>query len=463
MKQPNIFLSLCQLFFNIIVLIVRLHVARPLWTASFYLGLIAFQFAKTGGYVHAIFTLAVIALLWKFLRIPLARRLRRRQYARWVHMIMAQTLWSDEDIKPQRFATITETPMAGVWKVDLETPLGQADEDIIKILPKFRAGLKLSDTILLADENPYDGVVSVLFCESNPLETVLDSAAAPVLHMAPTEKNNPYHWLPIGVDAHGGDYEVPLFLEEGGSVRQLCAGMSGSGKSSIVRQQLLQGVLNPHIDVAIFDGKGSEFGLFEPYVQAFGRTPTEFWKQLRYLEDEISRRGKVLNDNKMLQNDRVSQSWNPADDGNFLLWVWDEIGVTMAGFDNKQRFEAQTRLYGILSVARSLGVAAVLSSQTFKSDLLSTQIRDNCFDVSLGYKMNSNQEAAYIGFDVSDDISPANIRGKIMKSGKSATVGTFAMKGIDRDAFGRSYFITDKQIKAQLSSLEPINVPVLSK
>lgn len=438
-----------------------LHKIRPLWTLAFYCGLFALIALTQGDWFISLLLVAVPVLAFKYLKNPLEDSRQRRIFKKTVLSIMEQTLWKGYKVKT--FVQISKTSMDGVSRVDFYTPQGEADEAVLKLMPIFSAGLNLATIVPLPDANAFDGVVSVLMCKVSPLETVLDSASAPVLHLGESVAD-PYHWLPVGVDANGSDYEIPLFLEEGGSVRQLCAGMSGSGKSSIVRQQLLQAVLNPHIDVAITDGKGSEFGLFAPYVQSFTANPTakEFFAQLRWLEDEKDRRVKVLAENKENQADRFSQSWNPVDDGKLLLWVWDELGAVMGSFTPQQKSETQSRLYALLSVARSLGIGCILSSQTFKSEILSTQVRDNCFDTSLGYKMNSMQEGSYIGFDLEDEVHPARIKGKILKSGKSATVGTFALKGIDRNAYGRSYFITDNQIRHALRDLEPVATPKTS-
>jgi hypothetical protein len=438
--------------------LLYLHRLRPLWTLAFYSGIFALLALVNGDWFIGLIWVAVPVLAFRYLAKPLAKYKEKKMFRKTVIALMEETLWNPEEWKVKTFVKISDTPMSGVMRVDFTTPMGQPDEAVLKVLPIFSAGLQLQSIVPLPDENAFDGVVSVLMCRTSPLETVLDGSKAPVLHLG-ADVGDPFHWLPVGVDANGSAYEVPLFLQEGGAVRQLCAGMSGSGKSSIVRQQLVQAVLNPKIDVAITDGKGSEFGLFAPYVQSFTRNPNakEFFAQLRWLEEERDRRAEILNHNKDVQTDRFSQSWNPIDDGNFLLWVWDELGVVFAGFSAQQKSEAQSRIYGLLSVGRSLGIGCILSSQTFKADILSTQIRDNCFDVSLGFKMNSMQEGSYIGFDLEDEVHPARIKGKILKSGKSATVGTFAMKGIDREAYGRSYFISDQQIKHALRDVEPVS------
>lgn len=376
----------------------------------------------------------------------------RRTARRSVLSVMASTLWSAEDIAPARFLSM-EFVSAGVARVHLSTPLGFDDEAVIKTLPKFRAALNLKDTIVMPDDNAGDGSIVVLFCWVNPLETVLAPEDSHVLNLTEAERLDPWTWLTVGVDSSGAPFSLPLFLAESGSVRQMTAGASGSGKSSIVRQQLLQAVLCPSIDVVVLDGKGSEFGAYAPFVQKFGTAEKDFWDQLRHLEQECVRRSEALQVNKLDGSERRSDAWNHFDDGAYLLWVWDELGAIMGRFDTGKRMEAMSRLYGVLSIARSLGIGVILSSQTFKADILSTQIRDNCFDLSIGFKMNSTQEAAYIGFESSDAIRPDLIRGRLERSGRSSSVGTFAAMGLGKPSYGKSFYLPTGAIRAALTSI----------
>jgi hypothetical protein len=247
----------------------------------------------------------------------------------------------------------------------------------------------------------------------------------------------------------GSGFEFPLFLEEGGSVRQMCAGTSGSGKSSIFKQQLLQAILCPTIEVIVMDGKQTEFGLFEPYADKFGRSVKDFWAQLNYLKSEVDRRGKVLNENKLSQEDRFSLSWNHIDDGPFILWFWDELGYVLNFMKGAEKQEAYEKLYAVLSVARSLGIGAVFSSQTFKTTILPSDVRDNCFDLTLGFKMTTLQEASYLGFEPGEEVNPSKIGGRMLKAGRWSLAGTFAARGLG-NAFGRSYYVSDKQLKHAL-------------
>lgn len=374
----------------------------------------------------------------------LRRKARRKTLA-----VMRKSLYKEQDgLDASRFVKVKRTRMKGVFHLKLKTPIGRSDKDVMSLMPDIAAALRLQ-TILELDDDPRAGVVVVVLGLISPLDTDLDGSQAQVLNLTPYERTDPYLWLEVGVDAGGHPFSVPLFLEEGGSVRSLHAGTSGAGKSSIVRQQLLQATLNPFIDVVVVDGKGSEFGDFEPHISMYATNKVQFFDVLRFLEDEVKRRGQVLNENKRQAWERFSNSWNNHDDGNFLLFVWDEIGVILAGLPMKETIEVQSRLYGVFSVARSLGISVILSSQTFRSDILDTKTRDNCFDLAIGFKTNSPQESNYLGFSLEDDIRPDKIAGKLLKTGRTSSVGQFASRGV-RNAYGKSFFITDNQIREAL-------------
>lgn len=450
-------LCLIPLYF-IVKGLFRLHMLRPWWTVAFYSTFLSIMALLVGDWLTGVLLIVLPALAFKYLRKPLEERKRMRVFRNTVVEIMEGTLWNPEQFKAKTYVQISKTHMPEVMRVDFTTPLGQHDEAVLKTLPIFSAGLNLASIIPLPDEDAFDGVVSLLFCKKSPLDNILDASKAPVLNLG-ADASNPYHWLAVGVDSIGQPYELPIFLKDFGATRQLCGGATGSGKSSILMQQFMFAVRNPVIDVVCTDGKGSEFDVFKPFCISYTSQPTtkDFFAQLRFLEDEKIRRATVLAENKAMNPDRFSTAWNPIDDGNFLLWIFDELGSVQAQMSSQQKSEFQTRLYGLLSVARSLGIACIFSSQTWKADMLSTQIRDNCFDVFLGFKMNSNQESAYIGFDLDDEVNPSKIKGHFLREGMLSCAGTFAMKGIDRNAYGRSYFLhPTKVIAPALRDLEPL-------
>jgi hypothetical protein len=373
-------------------------------------------------------------------------------------LFVGQNLYHNQN--PASYYSVSQNA-PGIFQLDVVLPLGWTDEQFMHVAPPIlKSGLHLLNVVPL-DLDARGGFVTLLLCELSPLDAHLESADAPVLNMTKEQMHDPYYWLPVGIDANAQVFEMPMFLKEGGAIRQLVSGESGAGKSSIIGQQILQASLNPYIDVFITDGKGSEFGMFEPYAVSFVSQPRDKTKgifaQLEQLETEVARRAQVLAANKASQTERFSTAWNAYDDGNLLLWALDEIGIIGNGMDKKSYELFQDKLYSILSVGRSLGIAAIFSSQTWKSDLLKTQTRDNCFDVSTGFKLNSLVDSGYLGFDSSDSVRPDLIPGRLLKSGRWSSVGQFAIRGL-RQTYGKSFFVNDAQIKAALSRIEPVKV-----
>lgn len=448
-----------------------LHRKFPKVLAVLWLILFCLICLVNENWVMLAFWLIVPAFLYKLLGSLMKSRSDAKAFKAQIIQVMEATLWDPErDGKTKYYLNLTKANFPGGWRATFRTPLGHSDEAVMKIIPQLSSALALSDVLPMPDADEFDGLVTLVLCaEASPLKTVLNSEDAHVFHLTAEEQHDPYLWLNIGRDSFGEDYGVPMFLAEGGAVRQLCNGMSGSGKSSIVRQQLMFAIMNKHIDVAITDGKGSEFGQFKDLVQSFTAQPSpkDFFAQLKFLEGEKERRAKLLMENKNSNPDRHAESWNHHDDGNFLLWVWDEVGAVMGTMSSTQRAEVQQRLYAVLSVARSLGMAVIICSQTFKADILSTQIRDNCFDVSLGFQVATPQEAVYVGFEHDAEVNPSKIKGHMLRSGRTDSAGTFAMRGIDRDAYGRSYFINSKQLtefaEAQKTILGQTATVVLEK
>jgi hypothetical protein len=391
--------------------------------------------------------------LWSWFNRKAPRNATKRLTKRLMKVAYARRYWGEQN--PADFMKVSVNA-PGIYQVDFTIPVGYINSQFMRnAVVEFEAALHFVQVVPLEIEQR-KGFVSVLFCEVNPLDMDLDSADAPVLNMTKEELDNPYCWLGVGIDSLARPFELPMFLSDVGSVRMLTAGASGAGKSSIVRQRLLFAVMNPYIDVLVMDGKGSEFGLFKNHVQSYETTLEGFWKQLDFLEAEMTRRAEILSYNKEHQEERFSSTWNPQDDGNLLYWLWDELGAVMGRMSPAENKEAFKRIYGVTSIARSHGLAVEFSSQTFKADLLETRTRDNCFDLKLSFKQETLQEAVYIGFDSEDSIRPDLIQGKILRSGRWSSVGQFATKGVGSATMGKSYYITDTQIKSALATIQPI-------
>ncbi|MBO1739797.1 hypothetical protein [Leifsonia sp. TF02-11] len=338
----------------------------------------------------------------------------------------------------------------GNFRVDFRVPYGKSDAEFMKVLPAAASALGLVKFMPI-DLDDRAGYVTILFCFNDPLEGHLRSEDAPVLHLSQFEREDPYLWLPIGVNALGEKYEVPLFLKDAGAMRRLDSGKSGAGKSSAVLQHLLFAAMNPYIDLAIADMKGgSEFPLFKPYASAYATDKNSFFDLLRYLEKEVARRSQHLAQHA-LDPGRFSKAWNSIDDGNFILWVWDELINTYKGLALQEMIEIQGRVAGIASVARSLGIAIIFSSQTFRSDVLETKVRDNMFDLTIAFQAGSLQDAEYVGFSSSDEIRPDLIKGKMLPSGNMSTAGQFATRGLKSD-YGKTYYLPNDIIAKALDT-----------
>lgn len=346
---------------------------------------------------------------------------------------------------------VLKTAVPGSYRVDFRTPRGKTDEQLMKQLEGLGSALALVRYMPL-DLDERQGFVSILISFTDPLLEHLDSSKAQVLNLTDEELDDPGLWLEVGIYADTEPMEVPWWLPELGAVRNMTAGASGTGKSSIQKQRLLFACLSPHFEVALCDGKGTEFDLFKPYSDfyAFGGSSSEFFAWIRFLEQKVLEHKEILNASKASGVPRKYEVFNPYDDGKIVVAVWDEIGATMGGLDTKQYMEAENRLFAITSIARSLGIATNFSSQTFNSAVISTRIRDNTFDAAEGFKLANFQESKFIGFTEDDEARPDKIRGNLLKSGRTSSAGQVVLRGFGRNTYGKSYFITSEQIRSTL-------------
>lgn len=355
------------------------------------------------------------------------------------------------DESTRRTIKVKRTEVAGSYRVDFVTPYGKEDKDLMNKLPAMASALKLVRYIDL-DLDPEEGYVSILISYTDPLEEHLDSSKAHVLNLTDDELNDPGLWLKTGIYVDTEPMEQPLWLPELGAVRTKTAGGSGTGKSSIQKQKLLFACLSPHYEVVVCDGKGTEFGAFRPYVDFYadGTDPKQFWDFLRYIEQKLKEHQTLLNASLDSGADREYEAYNPVNEGKLLFVVWDELGATLSKLSMKERVEAEDRIFGFQSIARSLGIATNFSSQTFNSSILDTRTRDNTFDFSEGFKLGSFQESKFLGFTEHDEARPDLIKGKLLKSGRTSSAGQVALQGIGRNTYGKSYFLSSSQIRQAL-------------
>lgn len=358
----------------------------------------------------------------------------------------------------RRYLRVRRTKIAGNYQVDFRVPAGETDERLMKQIPMVGNALGCVRWSPL-DEDARMGYVTVIFCQTDPLLADLDNANAPILKLSDAETADPYSWVPLGIDELGRELTEPLFLEKAGSVRRIISGASGTGKSSKEKQRCLFAARNPHIDLVITDGKGSELGAFEPYSVSYsGLDITDFWEQLRFVETEAARRASVLAANKAGNPNRLTDTWNHIDDGNYLYWSFDEPFPIRARMKKTTGwYEFQTRFAGIASIARNLGIGISFTSQSFRGDILETTTRDNFFDIGEGYQHLSLQESEYLGFSSREEVRPDLIKGVLLPDGSMSSAGQFAVRGLGKATYGKSYYLSNTQIVSALKNTPIVN------
>lgn len=439
------------------------HRRHPLIWAAIWTFLTSWILINLNLGIIALLLILSVGTLFVLNRQKIRARVEAKKYRKKLTNLMKATLWQDcPDSLVEASLHVRETDSPMVKNIVMVNPSHTSDQQVIDAVQgRLTSTLKAYRSTVDHDDSPNDGRVTFRVLSDNPLASSL-SGPAPVLSLTKAALDNPYSWLNVGISEDGSPAKIPLYLKEGGAVRALHSGTSGSGKSSVFTQLLLKAVLCPYIETCLIDGKGgSEFPLFKNHVERYAVDAKDFWEVINYLNSECDRRSALLAEHKLTQTGRLSDAWSHLDDGPLIAFFWDEMGF-LGGMSPSQQSEAQRKIFQIVSRCRSLGISVTISSQSFRSDLLDTSSRNN-FDARLGYS-NSRQEALYLGFSIASDneISPANIGGSLLPSGKLSTVGVFAMSGLGADIYSRSYYMSQEQIKDRLTKITSADTPTLS-
>ncbi|MHC2184825.1 hypothetical protein ACVLV4_000449 [Rathayibacter agropyri] len=352
-----------------------------------------------------------------------------------------------------KYMSLTEPDDEQNMILTMRTPTGKSDADLLAMTDKIASELELIRAEPLAD-NAQKGQVEMLLLKTSPLNRHLPELEAPVLHMTPEQMADPYYVLPVAIDSRGNPWGTPIFQLASGGQRMLTTGASGSGKSSIFTQHLLQAVLCEWVEVWIIDGKGSEFGMFEPYADRFASTPQESKELLKDWADEGRRLSSILKVNKSKGKKRLSQALNPYDDGEKLrLFGWDEIFGLQDDLGKTDFGEMMSNLNNTTSQGRSRGQTHLVSAQTVPVSSFPGSIRSN-FDGKMGARAANPTDATLSGFTAEDLIAPHYIGGKPdLETGMYNTVGQFATKGLGDPTYIKGYFVGPHTIQNLLFNM----------
>lgn len=158
----------------------------------------------------------------------------------------------------------------------------------------------------------------------------------------------------------------------------LIAGETGSGKSTQLRSiltTLIQALPPTRLELYLCDLKRSEFHIFRQieHVQGLFVSPDEMLPMLQYLQNEMKKRGNLLDQNEVSHIDELSHP--PA----YIILCIDEVALLQKEAKIMQLVEE------ISSIGRALGIFLILSMQRPDSKVLDGKLKNN-LTVRMGFK-----------------------------------------------------------------------------
>jgi S-DNA-T family DNA segregation ATPase FtsK/SpoIIIE len=175
--------------------------------------------------------------------------------------------------------------------------------------------------------------------------------------------------IPIGVNNRG---EWRFYDFDGSYPHLLIGGISGGGKSVILRAILTTLASGPAPDLYLCDLKGGvELGIFRQLacVKGFAITLSDILKNATTIEAEMERRYSIMAANG-------SQSW----EGKKAVFVIDELAdfkVRPNDPDKEVKSRIKTKLTVLSAKGRAAGVLLVLATQRPSADVVDGLIKTN--------------------------------------------------------------------------------------
>lgn len=176
----------------------------------------------------------------------------------------------------------------------------------------------------------------------------------------------------------------------------LIAGETGSGKSTQLRAiltTLIQNVPPSRLELFLCDLKRSEFHIFRrvKHVKASLVAPGEILPILQYLQNELKKRGDLLDAHELSHVDDLPNP--PA----YIVLCIDEVALL------KKEKAIMEIVEEISSIGRALGVFLILSVLRPDKDVLDGKLKNN-LTVRMGFKCADLINARIIGTPGSDKL-----------------------------------------------------------
>lgn len=258
------------------------------------------------------------------------------------------------------------TPVTGdgkSWTTTVELPPGITVDKTIKRKKELASGLYVSAHKLHITEAGHEGLVTLRATTIDPLtgpptlNTLVDS-------MGPVDL---WRGLSIATDEHGNS--VNLTLPFSGV---LIGGLPREGKSVTVNNILIGGLLDPHCELYLVDGKGLDSAPLVPFAKRHaGPGIKEFNDLLKDLIKEMDRRYDRL---KELEVDKLTKEICHHE-MPLIMFSIDEL-ARYSGSVDKLAKEAMSLLRDIVSVGPACGIIPIFATQKPHSKIVPTDIRD---------------------------------------------------------------------------------------
>lgn len=182
----------------------------------------------------------------------------------------------------------------------------------------------------------------------------------------------------------------------------LISGVSGSGKSYLayylITRYLAKTINGQHPDLYLIDPKQSDLYIlckqtFMPHLR-YGQSTAEAFRIVREFKAELDRRQAEYSEKATIGSTMIDLGAEPA------LLVIDEFASLVSGMDKKQRAEFEDMIAIIVQKGRQLSMGIWVLMQQARSELISTNIRENlATKVCMG---NPSVESARMMFGTSD-------------------------------------------------------------
>lgn len=254
--------------------------------------------------------------------------------------------------------------------------------------------------------------------------------------------------FPVGIDARWNEVVTPIF--ERNFVK---AGIMGSGKSTLIQNELAGAVLDPVVDIDVFCfAENNDFEWLRPVANIFmGDTEENVeacMDHIHQLKDSLAERGRLFREYGI---DSVTRQAAEADDRlrpRFV--VIDECQSFFRQDKPEDRRELVNLIVRFYSAARKYGIVLCLatptpSDQSLPRDLVAVTTNKACF--AIGDKTRNNVVLGEKAYE--NGLSALELKPAVKKAGKMVAlndVGTCVAVGFtDQPGLLRSYNLTHDQ------------------